>query len=52
MFGFVSCCGGLCGFSGDSSLDGKFEGCFDFGFLTGFFFLGILLGSPLWWFAL
>ena len=24
VFGFVLCCGGLCGFSGDSSLEGKF----------------------------
>ena len=30
VFGFVSCCGGLCVFGGDSSLDGKFEGCWVF----------------------
>jgi len=40
VFGFVLCCGGLCGFGGDSFLEGKFEGCFDFGFFLNAEFSG------------
>jgi hypothetical protein len=39
VFGFVLCCGGLCVFGGDSSLEGKFEGCFGFGVWVSLYFL-------------
>jgi hypothetical protein len=43
VFGFVLGCGGLCVFGGDSSLEGKFEGCFGFGVLGVALFFGLKL---------
>jgi len=39
VFGFVLGCGGLCVFGGDSSLEGKFEGCWVLGFGCPLYFL-------------